>query len=96
MFCFPENPPHFQPLEKEDVTVSKALKMSKLILSCTVPLILLFNHAIASIPTSAITTYGAKYLERQIGLSAHAASAYYGKDIIYCIIKHWLHTMESV
>lgn len=79
MFLFPKNPPNFKPIEENDVTISQALKLSKLILSCVVPLILLFNHAISAIPTSAITTYGAKYLERQIGLSAHAASAYYGK-----------------
>lgn len=71
MFLFPKNPPNYTPDEKETekMTISSTFKMAKLIFSCKVPAILIVNHSIASIPTSALTTYGSKYLERQYGLA---------------------------
>jgi len=61
-----------------------------------VPTILIVNHSIASIPTSALTTYGSKYLERQFGLSAHASSAYFGmitilSSMIGTFFGGWIH-----
>ena len=43
-----------------------------------IPLMLILNHAVNSIVATSVTTYGMKFLERQYGLTAHAAGAYFG------------------
>ena len=98
MFSFPRHPEGFdvepEPETKTDFRL--AYKMARTIFTCMVPTILIINHAIASIPTSALTTYGGKYLERQFGLSAHASAAYYGMVTILAsmfgtFFGGWLH-----
>jgi hypothetical protein len=52
--------------------------MAKVVLTSSVPVILIVNHGILSITTAALNGFGMKYLERQFGLTAKEAGVQYG------------------
>ena len=72
MFTFPRRPPSEVDETKKETTTGEMIKTTKVIICpfgkgflASVPLVLILCHALSSVPISALTTYGGKYLERQ-------------------------------
>lgn len=79
MLCFPQVPPCLNSVEFDGPKgPSAAAKMAKIVLTSSVPVILIVNHGILSITTAALNGFGMKYLERQFGLTAKEAGVQYG------------------
>ena len=75
--------------------------MAKLVLTSSVPVILIVNHGILSITTAALNGFGMKYLERQLGLTAREAGVQYGMITILgaffgAIFGGWMHRKFSL
>ena len=106
MFTFPKNPPNYR-LEDEQTSVDDFFStLKKIVCPCgenalkIIPIILVMCHAFSSVPISALTTYGGKFLERQYGLSAHSAGAYFGmvtiiSSMVGTYLGGWFHRRQN-
>ena len=111
MFHFPRYHPNYECAEEEPangrtVPFKQFVRISRDIISPPVgdrgmsrfiPIVLIINHALSSIPISALTTYGGKFLERQYGLSAHSSGAYFGMiTVISSMLGTWVNNPQII
>lgn len=106
MFTFPRKPPISD--DKRQPRANSAVSTLRMIVCPVgadmvkfVPLLLVICHALSSMPISALTTYGGKFLERQYGLVSHAASAYFGmvtviSGMLGTFVGGWYHRRNKM
>ena len=107
IFTFPRTPPNAEYSEKQaELHIDEVLPTLKRLVYPTtalaaIPLTLVMCNAFASASISVLTTWAGKFLERQYGLAANKAGAYYGtvtvvSAMLGAFLGGWYHRRHKI